>query len=53
MGRDEHRHGKNNKAKLPQTPKNQKTTTGVDMEMSNNPEVQLGVVENEREERKD
>ncbi|WP_112180958.1 MULTISPECIES: YfhD family protein [Paraliobacillus] len=49
MGRDEHQHGKHNKAKLPQTPKNQKDSDGVDIEMSNNPEVQFGV--NEAEEK--
>ncbi|MCT2534220.1 YfhD family protein [Aquibacillus koreensis] len=49
MGRDEHRHRKN-KAKLPQTPKNQKDATGVDMEMSNNPQVQFGI-EEEKENR--
>ncbi|WP_117169598.1 YfhD family protein [Paraliobacillus sediminis] len=47
MGRDEHRNGKHNKAKLPQTPKNQKNSDGVDIEMSNNPEVQFGVNEEE------
>ena len=45
MGRDEHRHGKNNKAKLPQTPSNQKESNGVDMKMSKNPKVQFGVDE--------
>lgn len=45
MGRDEHRHGKNNKAKLPQTPKNQKGANGVDIQMSNNPNVQFGIDE--------
>ena len=48
MGRDEHRHRKN-KAKLPQTPANQKNATGVDMEMSNNPRVQFGINEEEEE----
>ncbi|MDC3417980.1 YfhD family protein [Aquibacillus salsiterrae] len=48
MGRDEHRQRKNNKAKLPQTPKNQKNATGVDIDMSNNPRVQFGVNEEEK-----
>lgn len=33
MGRDEHRRHKNNKAKLPQTPANQKDPVGEDIEM--------------------
>ncbi|MBM7573231.1 YfhD family protein [Aquibacillus albus] len=49
MGRDEHRHRKN-KTKLPQTPANQKDATGVDMDMSKDPQVEFGVNE-EREDR--
>ncbi|GGM37410.1 hypothetical protein GCM10011351_24530 [Paraliobacillus quinghaiensis] len=49
MGRDEHHHHKNNKAKLPQTPEKQKGSAGIDIEMSKNPKVQLGVNEEEKE----
>ncbi|WP_138415220.1 YfhD family protein [Aquibacillus sediminis] len=48
MGRDEHRHRKN-KSKLPQTPKNQKDSTGVDIDMSKNPKVQFGIADDETE----
>ncbi|MCZ0702664.1 hypothetical protein J2T56_000632 [Natronobacillus azotifigens] len=50
MGRDEHRHRKN-KTNLPQTPKYEKgyDGVGVDIEMTENPKMQFGVIQHEYE----